>query len=77
MKREELEKHLTSIGWTKDAYGHFKSPDGQYRMKFQATSVRFERKVQLSAGPEWRRVKSNYYSKMSVVNGKINWEQTK
>jgi len=78
MKREELENHLTTKGWTKDRWGHFKSKTGQYRMKFQAKSVRLEKQITLSgsqySGPrnEWMRLRSQFYSKISIVDGKIH-----
>ena len=75
MKREELESFLLANGWTRDSFGHFHK--GEYRMKMQDKSVRYERGYHteatqyIKAEKRWMRIRSGYYGKLSIVDGKI------
>lgn len=72
MTREALENYLAGFHFKKDRYGHFISPTGEYRYKFQARSVRYERKIHHPAGNysparnEWMRLYSGFYSEISI-----------
>ena len=46
-----ITEHFTSVmGWSKDSWGNLKSPKGQYRLHFQAISVRLEHAITYSDG---------------------------
>ena len=76
MKREELAAFLVSAGWTIDRFGHYHK--GEYRFKFQKTSVRYEKgyhtsDTEYSKGEKrWLPVRSGYYSKLSIKDGKLS-----
>lgn len=63
MDRKTFILGMTNSDWTQDAYGHFKIrvDDRQYRLKVQATSVRYEAK-QLDGS--WFNKASDYYKNM-------------
>ena len=48
-------------GWEKDRYGNFKK--GNYRVKMQENSARYEFKNSLG---QWQRLRSCFYSKLSI-----------
>ena len=60
MDRKTFILVMTSSDWTRDAYGHFKirANGKQYRLKVQATSVRYEVKRQDGS---WFNKVSDYY----------------
>ena len=60
MDRKTFILGMTCSDWTQDAYGHFKiSANGkQYRLRVQATSVRYEVK---QADGSWFGKVSDYY----------------
>jgi hypothetical protein len=63
MDRKGFILGMTGSDWKQDAYGHFKiSANGkQYRLKVQATSVRYEVKQQ---DGNWFNKASDYYKNM-------------
>lgn len=67
MTREQLETYLHSQGWTRDRFGHYHRQG--YRFKLQARSCRLESKT--SSG-EWVRLRSGYYSALTVNSGKLS-----
>ena len=60
MNRKGFILGMTGSDWTQDAYGHFKiRVNGrQYRLKVQATSVRYETK---QSDGSWCNKASDYY----------------
>jgi len=59
--RSILFSWLFRTGWEKDRYGNFKKDN--YRIKPQENSVRYEFKNSLG---QWQRLRSSYYSKLSI-----------
>lgn len=64
--------------WELDRFGHFKSNDGTFRFKIGTQSVRLEKKVIHAAtkytkeSTSWIRLRSQYYSKLSITaDGKL------
>jgi hypothetical protein len=64
-KVRELEAWAVQHGWTKDRYGNMKKEERgrQYRLKFQATSLRHE--VRTESG-DWVRIGSAYLKDISI-----------
>ena len=70
MKRDQFIEWAQRSGWKLDRYGHLKrSLDGKtYRFKLSRVAVRYE--IKSSAG--WVRIKSGYFSKLSISeDGKL------
>lgn len=71
MKRDSFIAWATNTdGWQADRYGHLqKEIDGkQYRFKLSSISARYEVKT----GSGWVRIRSGYYSKLSInADGKL------
>ena len=70
MKKEQFIEWAQSHGWQLDRFGHLKKDqDGKtYRYKLSRIAVRYE--VKSSAG--WVRLKSGYFSKLSITDeGKL------
>jgi hypothetical protein len=62
MDKHEIHCAAEALGFKGDRYGHLKSPKGQYRLKFQQTSLRVERKY-----PDgWFNIASDYYSNIKA-----------
>ena len=66
MKRENIELWLSTHGWARDNWGHFKKDNGSnlYRCKMQATSLRVERKT----GDTWFKITSDYYKNVRIAD---------
>ena len=69
------EKHYLSItnwlesnGWKITSYGHYEliSNGSKYRMKFQKTSIRFEKHWKNEMGGKWYKIASDYVSKIFI-----------
>lgn len=79
MTREEFVAWAQSRGWTLDRFGHLHKTiaDNEYRYKLQAHSVRLEIQSRLEAGQYspaqvlWTRLRSAYFSGLSLVDGKL------
>ncbi len=81
-KINTIKEHLIAMGWEEDRYGNLKSegwpsslpgmkgkiPEGPQRYKFQATSLRHERKTQFG---QWVRISSGYYKDLQIVDDKL------
>jgi len=70
MKKEQFITWAESKGWKLDRYGHLKKEtDGKtYRFKLSRVAVRYE--VKSRSG--WVRIRSGYYSKLSITDeGKL------
>ncbi len=70
MKRDQFIEWAKVRGWKLDRFGHLKkSLNGKiYRFKLSRIAARYELKT--SAG--WARIKSGYFSKLSVTDeGKL------
>ena len=70
MRKQELINWAQSRGWKLDRFGHLKKTlNGKvYRFKLSRIAARYELKT--SAG--WARIKSGYFSKLSVTDeGKL------
>lgn len=71
MFRQDLEKFLSSNGWTKDSYGHFKK--GSYRVKMGKTSVRYEVACHHEASQyspaktSWVRIAGDYFNNIKAI----------
>ncbi len=76
MKPDELRTFLTETGWQPDKFGHYHR--GEYRFKFQQTSVRLERSYQTSdtqyskGEKRWLRLRSAYFSQLEIKEGKLS-----
>lgn len=76
MTREQLEGWLVTKGWTKDRWGHYTK--GDYRIKLQARSIRWEKAWRTEASQynksekRYTRLYGGYYSQLSVTEeGKL------
>ncbi len=78
--RNTLINLLTASGvWTEDRWGNFKytgsNLTGDYRFKFNTTSVRFEKKVIFESGSvkyDWINIASDYYKNLKFVDNKVS-----
>ena len=64
---------LKAQGWTEDRFGNLKAKSGVTRIKFQATSMRVERKVTYketfpgyTPPPEWKNIVNDYYKNIVI-----------
>lgn len=77
MNCHEIANVLKSQGWTEDRYGNLKAKSGTTRVKFQANSLRVERKITFKPNefytrpPEWVNVVSDYYKDIALVEGQV------
>ena len=77
MNRHEIANVLKSQGWEEDSYGNLKARSGIVRIKFQANSLRVERKSTYKPSefytrpPEWVIVVSDYYKDIALVDGRV------
>lgn len=64
MNKAQFQRAMNGSDWTLDAYGHYKiTANGkQYRLKVQATSVRYEVRV----GTSWFNKASDYYKHIEI-----------
>ena len=78
----EIRSLLLSQGWTEDRFGNLKGKSGTVRIKFQATSMRVEKKVTYKpielfggqayqAPPEWKNIVSDYYKNIEIRDGHV------
>ena len=68
-KKEELKNFLRENGMKEDRWGNLKDETGETRFKFSSTSLRLEKKWRKN---EWVRLKSGYYSKIEIKDGKLH-----
>jgi hypothetical protein len=61
MTRQEFEQWASAHGWTKDQWGHYHK--GDKRLKLSSVAARLEVKAG-TAG--WVRLRSGYYSRLSI-----------
>ena len=66
--------------WAEDRWGNFKytgsTLSGDYRFKFNTTSVRFEKKVVFDSGSvksDWINIASDYYKNIKFVEDKVSF----
>lgn len=80
MTKDEFVKWSKSKGWTQDKFGHLQRQIGekQYRFKLSSIAVRYEVKIKFektqysSGSSEWMRLRSGYFSKLSInEHGKL------
>lgn len=80
--KSEIRALLLSQGWVEDRFGNLKGKSGNVRVKFQATSMRVEKKIvykpiefanqtSYTPPPEWKNVVSDYYKSISVADGRV------
>jgi len=64
MKKEQFIAWAESQGWKLDRFGHLKKEENDkiYRFKLSRVAARYE--VKSSAG--WVRIRSGYFSKLSI-----------
>lgn len=74
----EIRSVLLSQGWTEDRFGNLKAKSGNVRVKFQATSMRVEKKVVYketfpgyTPPPEWKNIVSDYYKNVVIKDGRV------
>ena len=70
MKKEQFITWAESQGWKLDRFGHLKKEENgkTYRFKLSRVAARYE--VKSSAG--WVRIRSGYFSKLSISDeGKL------
>lgn len=77
MNQHEIANILKSQGWAEDRFGNLKSKSGLVRVKFQANSLRVERKITYKPSPfytkppEWVNLVSDYYKDVKLVDGQV------
>ena len=80
--KPEIRALLLSQGWVEDRFGNLKGKSGNVRVKFQATSMRVEKKIvykpiefanqtSYTPPPEWKNVVSDYYKNISIVDERV------
>jgi hypothetical protein len=81
MNRQELSEMLETLGWKRDAFGHYKktglainAATGERtevvrRVKFQAISVRLEKRVLICGTNEWRPISHAYIKDVCLADG--------
>ncbi len=80
--RSEITDILHAQGWTEDRFGNLKRNSANVRIKFQATSLRVEKKIvykpiefanqtSYTPPPEWKNVVSDYYKNIAIVDGHV------
>lgn len=74
----EIRSVLLAQGWTEDRFGNLKSRSGIARVKFQATSMRVEKKITYketfpgyTPPPEWKNIVSDYYKNVVIKDGRV------
>lgn len=78
--RSEITAILKAQGWAEDRFGNLKRNSANVRIKFQATSMRVEKKIvykpiefanqtSYTPPPEWKNIVSDYYKNIAVVAG--------
>ena len=81
MSKEEIQAWAEANGWKPDGYGHLQlvlDNGKKYRLKLQASSLRYEVRVAMSDGNTWVRVASAYYSKLKIdAEGKLRGLSTR
>ena len=63
--KEYIIKTIESQGFTEDQYGNWKDKDGTYRFKFQATSYRYEKRINTSPS-HWIKLSGTYYKNVEI-----------
>ncbi len=77
MNRHEIANVLKSQGWVEDRFGNLKAKSGIVRVKFQANSMRVEKKITFKPNdfytkpPEWVNIVSDYYKDITLVDGQV------
>lgn len=77
MNQHEIANILKAQGWAEDRFGNLKSRSGLVRVKFQANSMRVERKITYeprefyTRPPEWVNLVSDYYKNVTLVDGQV------
>lgn len=79
-KRADLIAHLISLGYVEDRYGNYKrvhATGTMYRVKLQATSVRFERQLTIFGKKEWvnQYQQVNYIKYFHLVGNKMSFKK--
>lgn len=80
--RSEIASILHAQGWVADRFGNLKRNSSNIRIKFQATSMRVEKKVTYkpiefggqaayTPPPEWKNVVSDYYKNIAIADGSV------
>lgn len=80
--RSEITSTLKAQGWVEDRFGNLKRKSSNVRIKFQATSMRVEKKITYepiafvgqashTPPPEWKNIVSDYYKDISIVDGSV------
>lgn len=76
MEKAEFKRQAVALGWVEDKFGHLKSPSGQTRIKFQARSLRVEKRYQppeaygYTPPAQWLNVVSDYYGNITSKDGR-------
>jgi len=78
MTRDQFIEWAEGRGWKLDRYGHLRKSTGgkTYRFKLSRVAVRYEYRIRTrsSYGPttRWVRIRSGYFSKLSITDeGKL------
>lgn len=77
MNQHEIANILKAQGWAEDRFGNLKAKSGIVRVKFQANSIRVEKKITFKPNdfytrpPEWVNVVSDYYKDISLSDGQV------
>ena len=73
-KKELIATWITPYGWEADRFGHFQknTSKSRYRLKLTKAVVRLERHAVICGKNEWRRLRSEYYSKITQAMI-LNW----
>ena len=68
--RDQIVEVITKQGFKCDAYGNYKNSTGDRRIKFSATSFRYEQKIDTKP-VSWIRIMGGYYKHTSINDGKV------
>ena len=80
--RSEITAILKAQGWVEDRFGNLKRNSTDVRIKFQATSMRVEKRIvhkpiefagqaSYTPPPEWKNIVSDYYKNIAIVDGRV------
>lgn len=74
-KLEDIHNWAIANGWEEDRWGNYKktTADGEYRIKIQKTSIRYEVKYdKVGDGSPWARIRSGYIKDINITeDGRI------
>ena len=77
MKPFEIRAKLKEMGFKEDSYGNMLTPKGKYRIHFNSSSLRVEKKRQWvdhfthKTKSDWQNLRTVYYKDVGIAGGKL------